>query len=167
MVSSLIAIGTYGEVNHSSIEFVNDRVVIEAHIKQGVTERSVDGHGSGDVVHRFVFQVSDEEYQAALAFAREQVTKKYDKAAIIRFIPGLRQLVKKDREEGARWICSELAEQVMRKANIPTQRRDIPAETIDPVDQFKSGRCDMTMPFGPIVYERIDKGVLKDTKYRQ
>jgi hypothetical protein len=165
VVASIISNGTYGEVNHSSIEFVNDRLVVEAHAKAGVRVRAVETDGKNETVHRFVFVVSDEEYAEARTFAQAQNGKPYDKAAIIRFIPGIRRLVKADREESGRWICSELAEQIMRKANIPTQRRDILAETVDPVDQFKSGRCDLTMPFGPVMYERIVKGAIIETKY--
>ena len=162
-VSSLIAQGTYGEVNHSSIEFVEDGIVIEAHAKNGVVERSVAGHGKGDVVHRFVFPVSDEEYASALTFAREQVGKKYDNRAIIRFVPFLRNAVPADREEYGRWICSELAEVIMRKANIPTQRRDYRADKVSPQDQFKSIRCELGSWFGPFCYERLVRGVLDET----
>ncbi len=164
-VSSLIAQGTYGEVNHSSIEFVNDGVVIEAHAKKGVTIRPSTGHGTGDLVHRFVFAVSKEEYDMAFAFAKAQVGKAYDKAAIVRFVPFLRNLVKSDREESGRWICSELAEVVLRKANLGTVRVG-KVESVSPQKQFDSIRCDVKSSFGPIMYEVIDRGALRDTQYR-
>jgi hypothetical protein len=164
-VSSIIAQGTYGEVNHTSIEFVDDGVVIEAHAKNGVTERPSLGHGLGDVVHRFSFAVPDEEYAEALAFAREQVGKPYDRRAIIRFIPGLRNLVKSDREASGRWICSELGEVVLRKAGRPTVRKDIKAESVSPQDQFKSIRCDLSMTYGgPFLYQRIVKGQIVESR---
>lgn len=160
VVASIISNGTYGEVNHSSIEFVNDRLVVEAHIKNGVVFRSVETDGKNDIVHKFFFAVSDEEYTASFAFAKDQKDKPYDKAAIIRFIPGIRRLVKADREEGGRWICSELAEVILRKAGKPTVRLDIKAESVSPQDQFKSVRCEIADKSGPAVYERIDKGRL-------
>jgi hypothetical protein len=160
VVASIIANGTYGEVNHSSIEFVNDRIVVEAHIKQGVIVRPAETDGKVDTIHRFVFAVTEEEYTAALEFAREQAGKPYDKAAIIRFIPGLRRFVKSDREEGGRWICSELAEAILRKAGLGTVRADIKAESVSPQDQFKSIRCDYRFSEGPEIYARIEKGVV-------
>lgn len=164
-VAAIIANGTYGEVNHSSIEFVNDGIVIEAHIKQGVVIRPASTDQPKDIVHRFVFAVTEEEYTAALEFARKQKDKPYDKATIVRFIPGLRRLVKADREESGRWICSELAEAILRKANVGTVRDAIKAETVSPQDQFKSIRCQIGVEFGPMMYQRIEQGVVTEERH--
>lgn len=159
-VGRAIRLQTWGDVNHSAVEWVEDGCYLDIQ-PGGVKLRPVPAvlaPGTGEVVHRFVFATTAEAYDASLAFARTRmVGKGYDFVSVGRFLVPLRRALGRlepaVRSTTERFFCSEGAEIVFRKHGLALVRPSRPTSQISPQDQFDSVRLEQALR-----YERWEHG---------
>jgi len=128
-MSSLIKWQTRGVYSHAAVLF-NDGTVVEAWQLGGQGVRLIkdlgDKHEKGTPVDIYEVQVSKPQYDAIKEFLLNQVGKKYDWTAIIRF------LTKAKGDNPDKWICSELVFAAFAHAGIALLARTKPHE-VSPV----------------------------------
>jgi hypothetical protein len=161
--SKAIRAQTWGDVNHTAFEFVDDGAVIQIQSpKVLLVHPSVLINASGKL-YRFVIPVEDRLYDEAFQFAKDNmVGKSYDKISVARFlIPVRAALGKLDplvrKATAADWFCSEGSEVLGRKCEKGLVRSVIEPARISPQQQFISIRLEST---DVILYQEYQKGEL-------
>lgn len=118
LISSLIRWQTDGSYSHAAI-VTDDYQVIESWQGAGVRIKTLD---SWDNIDLFEVDVTEEQKQRIFTFLYNQIGKKYDYRAIIRFVS------RKNFLTNDRWFCSELVFQAFWEAGIQLFVRTWPWE---------------------------------------
>ena len=113
LVSWLIRWQTRSEYSHSAL-MLHDGSIIEAWMTKGVRQHWLNDWCDIDVFD--VHGITQEQWQAAIGYARAQIGKPYDWLAIIRFLSRFRQ------PDDERWFCSELVFKAMEVAGVKLLR---------------------------------------------
>jgi uncharacterized protein YycO len=123
VVSRMIRWQQRTDVSHISI-IDNDDSLIEALEFNGVVQqRTLHDARNEQRVDVLEVYVTPEQRDAALAWAKGQLGKRYDYLSILRFVTR-----RKNREDNGKWFCSEFAFVAAEKAGVSLLQRILPAE---------------------------------------
>lgn len=159
-VSKAIRLQTWGDVNHTAFEFVDDSLTVQIQhpVVIGIPRQQLINKSR--LAYRFVFGVSDELYDKALEFAKaEMIGKAYDKVSVARFLVPLRRVLgwlkPAVREANSTWFCAEGAEVLGRKCEKGLVRQIKEPARVSPQDQYESRLLELCA-----IYEEYQQGSL-------
>ena len=105
LISKLIRWQTRSIYSHASI-YIEGEGNIEAWHIGGVRMKDsyCDGHKSGTIIDVFSVDLSDEEIEKIVEYAKSKIGKKYDFRSVFRFLTRKPQ----NEHDKDKWFCSEL-----------------------------------------------------------
>jgi uncharacterized protein YycO len=109
LISSLIRWQTRGKYSHAAFLLPSGEI-LESWQGDGVRVKTLKNWDGIDIFH--VAGISDDDWEYIIQYAKQQVGKKYDYRAIVRFI------TRKKLESNDRWFCSELVFESLSQAGI-------------------------------------------------
>lgn len=159
-MSKAIRLQTWGDVNHTAFEFVEDGVLIQIQSPKVIEVPPAVLIERASKTYRFVLPVEDEVYEKTLAWARANIVgKNYDIISVARFLLPLRDLLGRlksaVRKASRDWFCAEGSEVLGRKCEQGLIRTRIDPARISPQKQFESKILEKA-----VVYQEYQKGEL-------
>lgn len=159
-MSKVIRLQTWGDVNHTAFEYVDDTTVIQVQHPRVIEVLPTVLLEKAKMAYRFVFPVGDMEYKTTLDFARAEIVgKEYDWISVARFAIPLRNILGRlkpaVRVASREWFCSEASEVQGRKVNLGLVRDIINPARVSPQRQFESKILESA-----VLYQEYQKGRL-------
>lgn len=114
ILSALVRWQTRSRWSHAALLLPDGKTIIEAWPGKGVQQKTITDWAG---VEAFDLDLTEGQWANAIAFARSKIGCGYDYLGVARF------LTRRERDNPARWFCSELVFAALDRANAPPLAR--------------------------------------------
>lgn len=121
-ISTMIRWQTRSHYSHAALLLRDGSTIIEAWQGEGVRKKQI---GDWNDVDTFHVDVSDQVWDAVIAFAEAQIGKPYDYVQVLRFVSRRKPV------DDGKWFCSELAFEAFRWNGVKLLDR-VPGSAVSP-----------------------------------